>query len=79
MKFKDLKELVDLISKFPEEIQDKIILSINIRNKSDIKEEDNEQIIPEFGQLIELSNISLLQESTFAPKLLFNGWIDDRK
>ena len=79
MKFKDLKELVDLINNFPEEIQDKIILSINIRNKSDIKETDNEQIIPEFGKLIELSNVSLIQESMFAPKLLFNGWIDDRK
>ena len=79
MTFKDLKRIVENISLFPEKIQDKIILTINIRKKSDIKEDDNQQIVPEIGQLVELSNISLIQESTFAPKLFFNGWIDDRE
>ena len=79
MKFKDLKELVDIISKFPEEIQDKIILTINIRKESNISEENGIQTFPEIGQLVELSNISLIQESTFAPKLFFNGWINDRE
>jgi hypothetical protein len=68
-----LKELKDIIKDFPDDIADKLILAIGIRDEKDIIEKNGYISFPEFSERFNVDSINTISEGTMAPKLFFIG------
>ena len=67
-----LKELKDIIKDFPDDIADKVILAIGIRDEKDIVDNNDGTIsFPEFSERYSVDNVNMIMEGTMAPKLFF--------
>jgi hypothetical protein len=64
-----LKEFKDVIKDIPDNISDKIILSIGIKDEKDITENNGVISIPEFSERYDVNNVSMIAEGTMAPKM----------
>ena len=64
-----LKEFKDVIKDIPDNISDKIILSIGIKDEKDITENNGVISIPEFSERYDVNNVSMIAEGTMAPTL----------
>ena len=64
-----LKEFKDVINDIPDNISDKIILSIGIKDEKDITENNGVISIPEFSERYDVNNVSMIAEGTMAPKM----------
>ena len=67
-----LKELKDIIKDFPDDIADKVILAIGIKDEKDIIDNGDGTIsFPEFSERYSVESINVISEGTMAPKLFF--------
>ena len=69
-----LKEFRDVVKDFPDDIADKLILAIGIRDEKDIIDNGNGTIsFPEFSEVYSVEGVNMISECTMAPKLFFIG------
>lgn len=68
-----LKELKDIVKDFPDDIADKLILVIGIKDEKDIIEENGYITFQEFSERFNVDGINIISEGTMAPKLFFIG------
>ena len=69
-----LKEFRDVVKDFPDDIADKLILAIGIRDEKDIIDNGNGTIsFPEFSEVYSVEGVNVISEGTMAPKLFFTG------
>lgn len=67
-----LKEFREYTKDLHDDIADKVILCIGIRDEKDIVNNDNGTIsFPEFSERYSVDNINMIMEGTMAPKLFF--------
>jgi len=67
-----LKELKDIIKDFPDDIADKLVLAIGIRDEKDIIDNGDGTIsFPEFSEVYSVKGVNMISEGTMAPKLFF--------
>ena len=69
-----LKEFIDVVKDFPDDITDKLVLAIGIRDEKDIIDNGNGTIsFPEFSEVYSVKGVNVISEGTMAPKLFFIG------
>ena len=69
-----LKEFRDLFKDFPDDIADKLILAIGIRDEKDIIDNGDGTIsFPEFSEVYSVEGVNVISEGTMAPKLFFTS------
>ena len=68
-----LKEFRDITKDFPDDFADKLILSIGIRNESDIINDGKTIYIQEFSERYDITNVNIISEGTMAPKMFIIG------
>ena len=67
-----LKELKDVVKDFPDDIADKLVLAIGIKDEKDIIDNGNGTIsFPEFSERYSVNGVNIISEGTMAPKLFF--------
>lgn len=66
-----LKELKDIIKDFPDDIADKVILAIGIKDEKDIVNDGKTIYFPEFSERHNVEGINVISEGTMAPKMFF--------
>jgi hypothetical protein len=66
-----LKELKDIIKDFPDDIADKVILAIGIKDEKDIVNDGKTIYFPEFSERYSVEGVNMISEGTMAPKLFF--------
>ena len=69
-----LKEFRDVVKDFPDDIADKLVLAIGIRDEKDIIDNGNGTIsFPEFSEVYSVEGVNVISEGTMAPKLFFTS------
>lgn len=69
-----LKEFRDIVKDFPDDIADKLILAIGIRDEKDIINNGDGVIsFPEFSEVYGVEGVNVISEGTMAPKLFFTS------
>ena len=69
-----LKELKNIVKDFPDDIADKLVLAIGIRDEKDIIDNGNGTIsFPEFSEVYSVEGVNVISEGTMAPKLFFTS------
>ena len=69
-----LKELKDITKDFPDDIADKLILAIGIKDEKDIIDNGNGPIsFPEFSEIYCVECVNVISEGTMAPKMFFTA------
>ena len=69
-----LKELKDIIKDFPDDIADKVILAIGIKDEKDIIDNGDGTIsFPEFSERYIVEGVNMISEGTMAPKMFFTA------
>lgn len=67
-----LKEFREYTKDLPDDIAERIILAIGIRDEKDIVNNGNGTIsFPEFSERYPVDNVNMIMEGTMAPKLFF--------
>ena len=67
-----LKELKDIIKDFPDDIANKLILAIGIKDEKDIIDNgDGTILFPEFSEIYRVEGVNVISEGTMAPKMFF--------
>jgi hypothetical protein len=67
-----LKEFREYAKMIPDEMADKVVLAIGIRDEKDIVNNNDGTItIPEFSERYSVENVKMIMEGTMAPKLFF--------
>ena len=67
-----LKEFKDVVKDFPDDIADKLVLAIGIRDEKDIIDNGNGIIsFPEFSEIYSVEGVNVISEGTMAPKMFF--------
>lgn len=67
-----LKEFRDVVKDFPDDIADKLVLAIGIRDEKDIIDNGNGIIsFPEFSEIYSVEGVNVISEGTMAPKMFF--------
>lgn len=67
-----LKEFREYTKDLPDDIAERIILAIGIRDEKDIVNNDDGTIsFPEFSERYSVDNVNMIMEGTMAPKLFF--------
>ena len=67
-----LKELKDIIKDFPDDIADKLVLAIGIKDEKDIIDNGDGTIsFPEFSEIYCVEGVNVISEGTMAPKMFF--------
>ena len=69
-----LKELKNIVKDFPDDIADKLVLAIGIRDEKDIIDNGDGTIsFPEFSEIYSVEGVNMISEGTMAPKLFFTS------
>ena len=69
-----LKEFRDVVKDFPDDIADKLVLAIGIRDEKDIIDNGNGIIsFPEFSEIYSVEGVNVISEGTMAPKMFFTA------
>lgn len=69
-----LKEFRDIVKDFPDDIADKLVLAIGIRDEKDIINNGDGVIsFPEFSEVYGVEGVNVISEGTMAPKLFFTS------
>lgn len=69
-----LKEFRDVVKDFPDDIADKLVLAIGIRDEKDIIDNGDGTIsFPEFSEVYSVDGVNVISEGTMAPKLFFTS------
>ena len=67
-----LKEFREYTKMIPDEMADKVVLAIGIRDEKDIVDNNDGTItMPEFSERYSVDNVNMIMEGTMAPKLFF--------
>ena len=69
-----LKEFRNVVKDFPDDIADKLVLAIGIRDEKDIINNGDGVIsFPEFSEVYGVEGVNVISEGTMAPKLFFTS------